>query len=114
MSKFRDHSSRKDGMGDNGKPAWFDDLHALYPEVACILSGEPADGDKPATPPHSIILSDRKGTLQACISRQDCPDMWFIQLDDPKDLLRDLEAKIAFGEMVYQQKKGKGAGYRPS
>jgi len=114
MSKFSEIATRKDGI-QGGKPSWFDSLFAIAPEVACVLSGSPGDPpDVPPTLPHSIILSDRKGTLQFCISRQDSPDMWFGQIEDAKAIISEIEARIAFNELTYQEKREKRGSYRPS
>ena len=107
MSKFRALASNPNGKQPDGRPSWYAEMASLFPEVAGILAGVPAEGDQPAVPPYSIILSDRQGRLQACISRQESSDMWFITIDAPKAILEELEAKIALQEVTHQTKRGK-------
>lgn len=111
MSTFHDRVRKpKDDPGQ--APAWYDKLHAQFPEIANVLSGSP--GNPPEVPPvqpMSIIISDRKGTLQFCISAQGGTDMWFGIISEPESLLQAIDQAIAFNELTYQEKRSKG--YRP-
>lgn len=111
MSSFHDRV-RKPKNDPNANPAWFDKVYARFPEIANVLAGNPGNPpDVPAVPPMSIIISDRKGTLQFCISAQGGSDMWFGIIDAPDTLLEAIDQVIAFGELTYQEKRSKG--YRP-
>lgn len=112
MSSFHDRV-RKGKTEASGDPSWYPILYAKYPEIANVLAGcpnPPAGVEK--IEPMSIIISERHGMLQFCISRKGGSDMWFGLIHAPEDLLGAIEGELAIGELTYQAKNGKGAGYR--
>jgi len=70
------------------------ELGKVYPAIAQVLQGRTKEMKGGVFPPSTIMFSLDEGTLKVCVSPKYGAHVAFTTLDDPADLLGNLERQI--------------------